>query len=275
MDREKQLEELAELQAEKNTTHQGGAELESEEEKVFAQAMRALNQANVPYVVGAAFARHAYTGIWRHTKDLDLFLKPEDLKRAMDVLERAGFDTTIEFRHWLAKAHKPPYFIDLIFGTGHGQIQIDDHWIERSKPAEVLGVRTRLIGIEEMIALGCFVAERSRSDASEVMHLIRGVQGRVDWERVLELLGSNQELLFWQLILFDIVYPGHSDYLPQDLMDRMYREIRARWKNNLEPPNAFRGALMDPFSYSVDFEDWGYQDRRNLEPLVDEQGGIL
>ena len=33
--------------------------------------------------------------------------------------------------------------------------------------------------------------------------------------------------------------------------------------------------LLDPFSYTVDVEDWGYEDRRNKEPLVDKQGKQL
>lgn len=41
----------------------------------------------------------------------------------------AGFETEVEFQHWLAKAWHRPYVVDLIFGTGHGQPQIDDEVI--------------------------------------------------------------------------------------------------------------------------------------------------
>ena len=38
---------------------------------------------------------------------------------------------------------------------------------------------------------------------------------------------------------------------------------------------AFRGTLLDPFSFLVDIEDWGYEDRRNLEPVVDDEGELV
>jgi hypothetical protein len=37
----------------------------------------------------------------------------------------------------------------------------------------------------------------------------------------------------------------------------------------------FRGTLLDPFSYNVDIEDWGYEDRRDLRALVDQEGEVL
>jgi hypothetical protein len=37
----------------------------------------------------------------------------------------------------------------------------------------------------------------------------------------------------------------------------------------------FRGTLLDPFFYNVDIEDWGYEDRRDLRALVDQEGEVL
>ena len=39
-----------------------------------------------------------------------------------------------------------------------------------------------------------------------------------------------------------------------------------------QPFSVFRGTLIDPFSFAVDIHDWGYEDRRDLEPLVDLEG---
>lgn len=270
------IEEFSKELEKGNTTRDGEVELDTnEEEKVFVRAMRALNRGEVPYLVGAAFARHIYTGIWRKTKDLDLFFKPEDLRRAMDVLEEAGFETMVEAPHWLAKARFGDFFVDMIFGTGHGQIRVDRRWFDRTQKAEVLGVPVSIMGVEEMIAMSSSVAVRNRFDGAEVAHLIRGVKGKVEWQRVLDLLGSDRELLLWQLIFFDIVYPGHADYLPHDLMVELFEERRQRWSEPVENEKAFRGALVDPFSFSVDVEDWGYENRRNEAPLVNSEGELL
>ncbi len=245
------------------------------EEKVFARALTTLNDAGVRYVLAGAFAKHAYTGIWRNTKDLDLFLAADELKSALDALASAGFTTSIEYEHWLAKAHSEPYVIDLIFGLGHGRLRIDDSWFEHAQTCEVAGVTTKLIPIEELIASKVFVAERYRFDGADVLHLIQRSEGKIDWARVLKLLGRNHELLLWHLLLFDYVYPGQADALPQDLMRELFERAQRRWHMPSQNPKGFRGTLLDPFSFAVDIEDWGYEDRRELDPLVDEEGELL
>ncbi|MFN2433711.1 MAG: nucleotidyltransferase [Gemmatimonadota bacterium] len=254
-----------------NAAREGGPRFDPEEGEVFARALRVLNGTDVPYVLAGAFAKHAYTGIWRDTKDLDVFLKPDDLKPALHALAAAGFETSIEFEHWLAKAKQPPYFVDLIFGTGHGQLQIDDGWFENAASVEVAGVETRLIPLEELIVSKVYIAERYRFDGADVLHLILRSKGRVDWQRVLRRLGRNRALLLWHLLLFDFVYPGHPDYLPQELMAQLFDEVRWRWPAPRDA-KSFRGTLLDPFSFAADIHDWGYEDRRDLEPLVGPAG---
>lgn len=258
-------------QAVADVARAGEAQFEPEQEQVFAQGLQALNEAGVSYLVAGAVAKHAYTGIWRNTKDLDIFLKAEDLKPALEALETAGFVTEIEFPHWLAKARREPYFIDLIFGTGHGQLRIEDSWFENSRPTEIAGVPTRLIPLEELIVSKAYVAERYRFDGADILHLIQGSRGQVDWQRVLTLLEDNRDLLLWYLILFAFVYPGRREYLPLALMAELFHEAQQRWVQ-ARHPRAFRGTLLDPFSFTVDIEDWGYEDRRELEPLVDQAG---
>ena len=247
-----------------HAAREGAPEFDEEEGRVFAQALNVLNDTGVPYVVAGAFAKHAYTGIWRDTKDLDVFLKPDGLKAALDALAAVGFETVVEFEHWLAKAKRNPYFLDLIFGTGHGQLQIDDTWFENAREVEVAGVRARLLPVEELIASKVYIAERYRFDGADVLHLILRREGRIDWQRVLRLLSGHRELLLWHLILFDFVYPGHRDLLPHALMTQLFDEARGNWSRQL-PRKAFRGTLIDPFSFAVDIHDWGYEDRRDLE----------
>ena len=251
----------------------GEPQFEPEEAAAFARALHTLNDAGIPYVVAGAFAKHAYTGIWRDTKDLDIFLKADDLKTALDTLEEAGYRTEIEFEHWLAKAHQEPYVIDLIFGLGHGRVQVTDTWLQHYRPATIAGVQTHLIGIEELIVSKAYVVERYRFDGADILHLIQASKGQLDWERILDGLGRHRLLLLLHLVHFAFVYPGHADYLPQDLMVQLFEELRGQWAQP-QPDAAFRGTLLDPFSYIVDVADWGYEDRRNLTPLVDDTGEL-
>ncbi len=266
------LARIEQKEAESNITHEGQPSLTPRQEEIYRETLRALRKSSLRYAVGAAFARHAYTQIWRTTKDLDLFLPPEDLKAAFDLLQGLGFKTEVVENHWLAKAWKDGFFIDLIFGTGHGQIPINDAFFEGMLEAEILGVPSPLMPVEEMIAAACYIKGRRRFDAPDTVHLILVTRGQIDWSRVRERLGDNQELLLMDLLLFDYVYPGHPDYLPQDLMAELFENTRRRWREKPADPKQFRGTLLDPFSFVVDIEDWGYQDQRNMDPLVNEKG---
>jgi hypothetical protein len=270
-----QAKEKEVLERAQNETRMKRPRLPAEQSRVYREALTVLNRSGLRYAVGAAFARYVYTSIWRQTKDLDVFVRPEDLREAMNVLEEAGFATEVKEKNWLAKAWKDGSFLDIIFGTGHGQLPIDDRSFEGTVQEKVLGIETYLIPIEEMIASAAFVAGRNRFDGPEVVHLIRAVEGKLNWERILERMGDNRELLLWHLILFDFVYPGHSKYLPQELMAQLFAEIQKRWEKPARNKKAFRGTLLDPFSYKVDVEDWRYEDRRNKDPLVDKQGKAL
>ncbi len=245
-----------------------------EEEHVFRLGIDTLNRAGIPFLVAGAFAKYAYTGVWRDTKDLDIFIKPEDVKGSLDALTATGFTTSIEYKHWLAKAKLEPYFIDLIFGLGHGRLQITDEWFENKQSFELAGIQAPLIPVEELIASKAYVAERYRFDGADIVHLILRCKGKINWDRVLKRLDRHHDLILWHLVLFDFVYPGHSDYLPQNLMMRLFDEMRQNWKTEHDP-KAFRGTLLDPFSFLVDTEDWGYEDRRDLDPLVNHEGEII
>jgi hypothetical protein len=269
-------EERHDEEGRQNQTYQGQPVLEPVQEEVYRLSLQVLNENQITYAVGAAFARHAYTSIWRYTKDLDIFLPPAQLKSALQALRASGFETKIVDGHWLAKAYRNGYFVDLIFGTGHGQIAVNEESFRGSTEGEILGMKTQLIPVEEMIASAAYIAGRNRFDGGDIVHLIRSTKGKLDWQRILNRLGEARgELLLWHLILFDFIYPGHSDYLPHDLMVELFDQVSHRWKHQSPNEKKFRGSLLDPFSYNVDIEDWGYTDMRNMKPLVDDEGEVL
>ena len=156
-----------------------------------------LNRAAVPYVVSGAFALHAHRDL-RNTKDLDLFLPAQAVSGALRHLQEQGFETEIRDPVWLAKAHRDGYYVDLITGMSNGVITVDQSWIERSSHTVVLGVPTRVLAPEELIASKLFVAFRERFDGADVVHVIFGTKGRLDWQRLLGLVGNHWELLLWE-----------------------------------------------------------------------------
>ncbi len=243
----------------------GDPHLEPEQAAVYSKALRVLNETGIPYILAGAFALHTYTGLWRDTKDLDLFIKPTDLERALRELTKVGFKVEIPEDHWLAKAWSEPYFIDLIFSMANGAIQFDDNWLKSERTAEIEGVRAPLIGLEQLIASKAFVAARDRFDGGDIAHVVRSVKGKVDWDRVGEILGPHRKILLWHFLFFDFVYPGHPEYLPREIMQKMFDEVQADWADPGARTDECRGMLLDPFSFSADIQDWGYQDPRELK----------
>jgi hypothetical protein len=95
----------------KSLTH-GDFWIPDEEREVYRRALEALNAAGVPFVVAGAYAIYEHTGIYRKTKDLDLFFQPESVVEAARALRGAGFVTRLEDEHWLAKATYGEHFVD-------------------------------------------------------------------------------------------------------------------------------------------------------------------
>src|SRR4051794_12049994 len=86
----------------------------------YRKTLTVLGDSGVPFLVGGAYALGYFTGIERHTKDFDIFVRGEDAPRALKVLEAAGYRTELTFPHWLGKAYSGDDFIDVIFNSGNG-----------------------------------------------------------------------------------------------------------------------------------------------------------
>jgi hypothetical protein len=230
-----------------------------EQEALFREVLLLLNEKQVPYAVSGAFALHQHTGIWRNTKDLDLFLTPPAAARAREVLREDGFVTEVVDPVWLSKAHRDNFFVDLITGMSNGIITVDDSWIEGSARAKVTGVQTRVLAAEELIASKMFVLFRERYDGADIAHVIHGTRGRLDWDRLLHLAGDHWELLFYAMLLFKYAYPKKTDFIPREVWEMMIERTRQAIENP-DPKAEFRGSLLDERMFAIDVQEWGMKD---------------
>ena len=218
-----------------------------------------MNEHGIPYAVAGAFALQKYTGIWRVTKDLDLFIKAEDIPMALDYLGQQGFVCHTLDPVWLSKAHRGEYFVDLISGMSNAVILVDDSWMKRAQPAIIAGIDSRIISPEDLLASKLFVLRKERFDGGDIAHIIYGTQGRLEWERILDVAGEHWEIVLYALILFRYIYPAHSYYVPAPL----WQELLSRYLHLLEhsdPKAPFRGSLVDENIFSTDIKDWGLED---------------
>jgi len=254
-------------------------EFPPEQRSLFCEVLQHLNSAHVPYVVSGAFALQQHTGIWRNTKDLDLFMTTEVVPEALRLLNQAGFDTEVRDAVWLAKAHRDGYFVDLITGMSNAVITVDQSWIDRSLPCTVLGVPSRVLGAEELLASKMFVNFRERFDGADIVHIIYGTKGSFDWQRVLQLVGEHWELLLWELVLFRYVYPAHQDYVPRQIWDELLSRF-AKGLRTSQKDAPFRGSLIDEKMFFIDTNEWGMENllkeqRARREPRIEIEPGTM
>ena len=224
-----------------------------------------LNRCGVPYLVGGTYAFQYYAGICRETKDFDIFAKPRDLRRVLDVLTRCGFRTETAFHHWLAKAHHGEKFIDVIYNSGNGVAEVDDEWFAHAGDEPVLGVAVKLVPAEEMIWSEALIMERERYDGADVAHLLRHCAGLVNWERLVRRFGPHWRVLLSHLILFGFIYPGERSLIPSALVRDLLNRVQAELDVPTRDSKVCQGTLLSRAQYLVDVEEWGYEDAR-LQP---------
>lgn len=230
-----------------------------------------MQRNKVQCVVSGAFALHEHTGIWRDTKDLDLFMPANEVGRALKLLAKDGFQTEILDSVWLAKAWRGDYYVDLITGMSNGVIRVDYSWIRRSQQSDVFGTSIRVLAPEELIASKVFVTRRERFDGADICHVIYGTRGRFEWKRLLHLIGEHWEMLLWSLVLYHYVYPAQSDYVPVEVWDELLHRLRIELKH----PNKdiqFRGSLIDEKMFAIDVEEWG---KRNTIDEYRQQAELI
>jgi len=248
----------------KSVTH-GEFWIPEDEREIYKRALGALNDAGVPYVVAGAYAIYEHTGIYRQTKDLDLFCEPQAVVPAMEALKQAGFRTRLEQGHWLAKALDDPYFVDVIYGMGNGLALIDSDWYAHSKPAILAATPVRVAPPEELIWHRLFINERHRHDMADIAHLILTRGHLMDWDRLLAKAAEHWPLLLSQVQMFRYVYPGYRDQIPV----RVVKELLERAERDAMVPSAAdrehdttRGTLISRFSFAIDVNEWGFRDLR-------------
>ena len=235
--------------------------------------MAALQDANVPFLIGGAYVVEAYAGVSRRSKDFDLYVRPHHVDAAIGVLARGGYKMEKTFPHWLAKAGCGRNYIDLIFRAGNGLCEVDDSWFERAQDAELLGLHVKLCAPEEMIWMKAYIMERERFDGADIAHILQSCAEKLDWPHLIHRFGPDWRVLLSHLVLFGYIYPSERGKIPAPVMDDLIGRLQK------EGPSAgsdrvCRGTLLSRKQYLLDIRKRGFRDAR-LEPRVHMDSGDI
>jgi predicted nucleotidyltransferase len=149
--------------------------------ETLKKAAGALRRAEVPFLLGGGLATWVRGGP-ESDHDLDLFVKPEDAERALEVLSEEGMRPEKPPENWLFKAWDGDVMVDLIFAPS-GET-ISDENFERADELEVNAVRMHVASLEDVIAAKLLALGEHEVDYSPILEMARSVREQVDWTQV-------------------------------------------------------------------------------------------
>jgi hypothetical protein len=228
----------------------------------YRDVLTTLNDAQIPFLVGGAFAFERYTGIVRYTKDLDLFVLGRDVSEILSTFATCGYRTELTNSAWIGKVFCDKNFTDFIFSSANGIAEVDEEWFEHSADEIVLGIPVKTAPIEEIIWSKAFIMERERYDGADIAHLLYMHGRSLDWPRLMRRFGSHWRVLLSSLVLFGFIYPSERDCVPDWVMQKLLQRLQNERADPQSAGPVCRGTLLSDKQYLVDIEDWGQQDAR-------------
>ncbi len=171
----------------------------------YGLALRALDAAGIPYLVGGGLALVRY-GNCRDTKDLDIFIHCRDAERAMHVLTSAGFTTLDTNFPWLRKAQMRGVYIDLILWS-KGPIELSAEEVSRGVEIAIGGVPIRVFAPEDLLVRKIYLMRDDGVDWLDAFSILEGVGSSLDWN-LLERDGLDPLHLAGFLLIADVRLAG-------------------------------------------------------------------
>src|SRR6185312_6970747 len=111
--------------------------------RVLADTVEAMEEGRIRYAFIGGIASGGL-GRPRSTRDIDLFVVPEEAELALRALARRGFKIEKTDPSWLYKGFKENILVDVIFKS-KGEIYLDTEMYQRMISAEFHGRRLRLV----------------------------------------------------------------------------------------------------------------------------------
>ena len=123
---------------------------------VLDDTIAALDDGGVEYMLMGGIASSCL-GRDRWTHDIDIFTRPREALKALQVLEDAGFETEETYPDWLFKAKKDGQLVDIIFRSWGG-ILVDTEMVQRAPQGQFMGRDIRTVPPEDLVVIKALVS---------------------------------------------------------------------------------------------------------------------
>jgi hypothetical protein len=189
--------------------------------EIYRAVIDRIQQADIRCALGGAFALATYSGFWRDTKDLDLYVLEADRPKVVEILDAAGMsdyhDVIPYDRSWIYRAHCRETIVDAIWGMPNRRAVCTLEWLVDGPEIAVRDKRLRVVPPEELIFAKIFVMQRPRCDWPDLINIIYGAGRALDWERLVALLGEDVPLLRAVVSTFAWIAPGRARELDPEV----------------------------------------------------------
>ena len=162
---------------------------------VYREALSAANKSGIPFALGGSFALAAYTGVFRTTKDIDLYITPDGRDAVVSALTSAGFTDLYEEqnydRAWIYRCKRDGCIVDTIWAMENTAARVDESWLAAAPALEIRGEELRVLPAEELIWTKLYVLQRDRCDWPDIFNIIYPAVSSLDWPRLMARLGDD------------------------------------------------------------------------------------
>ncbi|MEV0291936.1 nucleotidyltransferase family protein [Nocardia sp. NPDC050710] len=149
----------------------------------LTRAVNSLSDADIKFAVAGGCAVYARGGPATH-HDVDLFVKPLDVARAVRALTRAGLRASEPPENWLRKVYDGDTMIDLIYRPNDRDVT--DELLDRATVMRIGPARAPVVSGTDLIVDKLLVFDAHRLDLSPLLHIARDLREQVDWPTVRE-----------------------------------------------------------------------------------------
>jgi len=191
---------------------------------LYSAALDLAQKREIPFALGGAFAVATYTGFWRNTKDLDLYVLPQYRESMIEVMDDVGlsdyYDEKPYDRWWIYRAHLGDIIVDTIWAMANHRAQIDDLWMSGPE-VKLRGYSLKVLPAEAMLWDKLYIMQRDRCDWPDVLNLLYAAGREIRWEYLVRRMGPDVALLAGILAVFAWIAPGLARELPEWLWPRL------------------------------------------------------
>jgi hypothetical protein len=195
---------------------------------IYRQVFLRAREVNLHFAVGGAFALAFYTGLWRNTKDLDLYVLPEDRERMIQVLTDCGlsdyYNQAAYDRAWIYRSVRDGNIVDVIWAMANKLTMVDPVWLDHGSEGGLCGERLPLLAPEEMLWANLYIIQRDRSGWPDIFNLLSSAGPSLDWAHILERVATDSPLLASLLSAFAWLTPDRAAEIPGWLWDHLHLE---------------------------------------------------